>query len=273
MFMTLTMMISSEAQYVFAAENEVVENLEIEDLISEDSEIEDLQEQKNSTIEDLVTEDSEIEDLEQKDLIAEELTTENILSEDFTIEGFSLENLTVGDMEFNIPDDETIASEKELTVEDITVKITGEETVIYGGEEAQIATINDETGSTLYTGTISGYLSQSSDYALYAAELPAGSYLQARLTLPNNNEIDYDLVLYDSSLSVIKASDYLTYLNGTGTLAESIGYKAASVEKVYIGVYSSFEVVIQKNIHWNFQSQQTILKIANQMRMPKKQLR
>lgn len=87
--------------------------------------------------------------------------------------------------------------------------------------------------------SVSGYLSNSGDYALYTAELPAGSYLQARLTLPNNNQIDYDLVLYDSALSVIKSSDYLTFLNAAGTIAESIGYKASGNEKVYIGVFSS----------------------------------
>lgn len=63
--------------------------------------------------------------------------------------------------------------------------------------------------------------------------------MQARLTLPGNNQIDYDLVLYDSALTVIKVSDYITLLNESETLSESIGYKAVSNEKVYIGVFSS----------------------------------
>lgn len=100
--------------------------------------------------------------------------------------------------------------------------------------------MSDEAGSSLYNWTVSGYLTKTGTYALYAVDLPAGSYLQARLTLPNNNQIDYDLVLYDSALSVIKASDYLTYLNAAGTIPESIGYNAASDERVYIGIFSSF---------------------------------
>ena len=239
-FMALIMIITSfEAPYVLAAENEMKEDMAVEDLVAEDLTAEDLV-TEDLTVEDLATEDATTEDLEQNDLAVEDLTTEKVLLEKIIIEDFTVEDFTVGDMELNISDDETITSEKDLTVEEVAVTITGEEPVLYGGEEAQIAVMSDETGSTLYTGTVSGYLSQSGDYALYAVELPAGSYLQARLTVPNNSEIDYDLVLYDSSLSVIKASDYITYLNGTGALAESIGYKVTSYEKVYIGVFSSF---------------------------------
>lgn len=179
MFMALIIMISSEAPYVFAAENEV-----IGDTVPED--------------------------------------------------------YTIGDMEVAVPNEETTTLEKELTVEELAVTITGEEPVIYDGAEAQLAAMSDdETGSSLYNWTVSGYLSKSGDYALYTAELPAGSYLQARLSVPNNNTIDYDLVLYDSALSVIKASDYITYLNTAGAIAESIGYKASNTETIYIGVFSS----------------------------------
>ena len=156
----------------------------------------------------------------------------------FAAENEVQENLPKNDMELSILEDVEVTSGKSLTAEELDVTISGEEPTIYGSEE-QISAISDDTSSTLYTATVSGCLAKSGDYALYAAELPAGSYLQARLTLPNNNQIDYDLVLYDSALSIIKASDYLTFLNQTGTLEESVGYKAISNEKVYIGIFSS----------------------------------
>jgi len=175
----------------------------------------------------------------------------------FAEENAPQEASVANDMEISIPDEEDIEVPKGLAAEELAVEAHGDEIVLYGGEESQIAAIS-EAESNMYYGTISGCLSKTGDYALYQAELPAGSYLQARLSLPNSTEIDYDLVLYDSTLSVIKASDYLTYLNATGTLAESIGYKAATDENVYIGVFSSLggsateEYTLEFSITTNF---------------------
>ena len=105
------------------------------------------------------------------------------------------------------------------------------------------ATIEDaeaeETNSVIYYGTVAGHLSSMDDYVLYPITLEAGYYLQARLTLPVDSQIDYDLLLFDDSLSLIKSSDYVTCMtSNTATLDESVGYLATTTEKIYICVYS-----------------------------------
>lgn len=65
-------------------------------------------------------------------------------------------------------------------------------------------------------GSLSGYLSQTNECVLYPTNLSEGDYFQAKLQLPNNAQIDYDLLLLNSSLSIIKLSDYVTYLNEGG---------------------------------------------------------
>ena len=94
------------------------------------------------------------------------------------------------------------------------------------------------TESVVYYGTNSGYLSATDDYLLYPANLSAGDYLQVELDLPDVTGLDYDLLLFDASLSLIKSSDYVTYDNGDGTLEESVGYQATVEESVYVCVYS-----------------------------------
>lgn len=144
--------------------------------------------------------------------------------------------MEVGDIEINLPDNDVIAADKNMSVDDQAVEADGDEVVLYSPAEIQTFAMDDE--STLYYGTVSGYLTQTGEYALYQVNLTAGNYLQARLSLPNASGIDYDLVLYDSALQVIKTSDYYTFLNSTGTLEESIGYKATTDEQVYMGVFS-----------------------------------
>ena len=90
----------------------------------------------------------------------------------------------------------------------------------------------------MQVGTISNYLTQTNDYHLYSLNLTNGSYLQARLTCPSNANIDYDLLLFDSSLNLIKSSDYVTYITETTTIEESIGYIAGSNINLYLCVYS-----------------------------------
>lgn len=94
------------------------------------------------------------------------------------------------------------------------------------------------TESVVYYGTNSGYLSATNDYLLYPANLSAGDYLQVELDLPDVTGLDYDLLLFDASLTLIKSCDYVTYDNGDGTLEESIGYQATAEETVYVCVYS-----------------------------------
>lgn len=103
---------------------------------------------------------------------------------------------------------------------------------------AECAEGEEGTDSVVYYGTNSGYLSATDDYLLYPASLSAGDYLQVELELPDVSGLDYDLLLFDASLSLIKSCDYVTYDNGDGTLEESIGYQATAEESVYVCVYS-----------------------------------
>ncbi|MBO5030264.1 MAG: hypothetical protein J6D08_00010 [Lachnospiraceae bacterium] len=149
---------------------------------------------------------------------------------------------TTGDLEISPLPGEYAIPEKGLTAEQFVVEADGSETELFAADEISTASAEEpqaeQTSVTSY-GSVSGYLSQTGNYALYTADLTAGTYLQARLTPPANTSIDYDLVLYDSALSVIKVSNYFTYINGTAALEESIGYLAAADERVYIGVFSS----------------------------------
>lgn len=121
---------------------------------------------------------------------------------------------TTSDMEINLPYSNYTMSERSLAVEEIASKIAGDEIALDATVGIQVTSMEDETEqeSTLRYGSLSGYLSKTGDYALYSLNLSAGDYLQARLSQPNDTEIDYDLVLYDSSLTVIKVSDYGTYI-------------------------------------------------------------
>ena len=105
-------------------------------------------------------------------------------------------------------------------------------------QNSEVAVEEDST-SKIYYGTMTGKLSKTNDYLMYPAKLSAGEYLQAKLTLPTDPQIDYDLLLFDSSLSLIKSSDYVTYTTSEmATLDESIGYIANKDETVYVCVYS-----------------------------------
>ena len=105
-------------------------------------------------------------------------------------------------------------------------------------QNSEVAVEEDST-SKIYYGTMTGKLSKTNDYLMYPAKLSAGEYLQAKLTLPTDPQIDYDLLLFDSSLSLIKSSDYVTCTTSEmATLDESIGYTANKDETVYVCVYS-----------------------------------
>lgn len=132
-----------------------------------------------------------------------------------------------------------------MAVEDFVVEDYVLESEIINAEMAQAVVTMDEgedddpePTSNIYSGTMTGYLSATDTYKLYPANLDAGDYLQARLTSPNNSAIDYDLLIFDSNLSLIMSSDYVTYINNTGTLQESVGYIAETDSSIYICVYS-----------------------------------
>lgn len=145
-----------------------------------------------------------------------------------------------GDIQLHIPDSvDSVEADKaaaEIKIDAEHVSETGE--CIGADLYTMAAAEGEDASSTIYYGTMSGNLSAKDDYVLYPATLAPGDYLQARLAQPDDSQIDYDLLLFDSSLSLIKSSDYVTYMNDAGTLEESIGYIAAADERVYVCVYS-----------------------------------
>lgn len=96
------------------------------------------------------------------------------------------------------------------------------------------------------TATYSGVLTQEGESAyLYPIYVQAGDILQAQLTLPLSEQLDYDLYLYefDASTNTITAlidySIYGTYFNdydyGSSTLSENVGVNNnSSSEKAYL---------------------------------------
>nr|WP_302599111.1 hypothetical protein [uncultured Cellulosilyticum sp.] len=95
--------------------------------------------------------------------------------------------------------------------------------------------------STVLAGTISEYLTATGDAKIYNISLPAGIYLQAQLTGPANESLDYDLYLLDAEGNILTGSEYYTNLNGTsGTLPEALGYiTSGDTATYYLYVHSS----------------------------------
>lgn len=188
----------------------------------------------------------EAEDNEQdteKDAEGIDVILENIdvKAEDGSALEYVVEEESVtGDMEISFPAGKSTETATNFENETFDVSLTGNEVSLYGDSGIRTIDAEDKAGreSIQHYGTVSGYLSETGDYELYSLNLPAGDYLQARLTVPNNTSINYALVLYDSELNVIKMSHYIPYLNEGTTLEESIGYLPTSNELVYIGIFS-----------------------------------
>ena len=122
---------------------------------------------------------------------------------------------------------------------DVQKKTSLKETILQNKDDKigeSIEKTNNRNNPVIYYGSYTGYLTGTNDYWLYPASLSAGQYLQVQLTLPDDNNIDYDLWLLDSSFSTIKTSDYYTVTTSTMTitLPESLGYIASSAETVYV---------------------------------------
>ncbi len=188
----------------------------------------------------------EAEDNEQdteKDAEGIDVILENIdvKAEDGSALEYVVEEESVtGDMEISFPAGKSTETATNFENETFDVSLTGNEVSLYGDSGIRTIDAEDKAGreSIQHYGTVSGYLSETGDYELYSLNLPAGDYLQARLTVPNNTSINYALVLYDSELNVIKMSHYIPYLNEGTTLEESIGYLPTSNELIYIGIFS-----------------------------------
>ncbi len=177
-----------------------------------------------------------------KELPVEDIAAENVMEWiDIPVEEFVIEEeASAGDMEISFPESKSVESVGEFADEAYAVSLTGDEISLNTDDGIQTINAENKAGeeSVLNSGSASGYLSETGEYALYSLNLSEGNYLQARLTVPNNTSINYALALYDAELNVIKMSHYIPYLNEGKTLEESIGYLSASDELVYIGIVS-----------------------------------
>lgn len=96
-----------------------------------------------------------------------------------------------------------------------------------------------ENNPELSYGSVADYLTKQDDYIMYPFSLKAGEYLQAELQIPFDANIDYDLMIFDSDINLIKYSRYVTCIYNEKTIDESIGYCANEDETIYLCVYSS----------------------------------
>ena len=174
------------------------------------------------------------------------LQTDDVYAKNYYVEDYS----TMGNIEINLNDSVKPIAEPKIDEDEILVKKNANKIKKMTMKGVSEGETEQETGtpSTIYYGSVSGHLSKANDYLLYPTKLSAGEYLQVRLQLPKNAQIDYDLLLYNSSLSLIKTSDYVTCVSDDGTLDESLGYLAGMDETVYVCVYSAAEAAKQRHI-------------------------
>ena len=71
-------------------------------------------------------------------------------------------------------------------------------------------------------GYVTGYLSDTSDGALYTITVPNGCMMQAQLEQPGNAAIDYDLYIFDKDDNSIDASENVTNVVNGKTLVEDV---------------------------------------------------
>lgn len=89
---------------------------------------------------------------------------------------------TAEDMEINLADTDYVEVGEILTMEELAVEVTGNETALDIDDGVQAVNAEDETEQTSITryASVSGYLLESGDFELYSLNLSAGEYLQAR---------------------------------------------------------------------------------------------
>ncbi len=92
-------------------------------------------------------------------------------------------------------------------------------------------------------GSLADYIETDGGSKTYSVSLAGGQYLQVRLDLPDDEDIDYDLYILDKNGKIVAYSQYGSYLNGSaGTVSESTGYMVplnAPLETYYIYVWSA----------------------------------
>ena len=77
-------------------------------------------------------------------------------------------------------------------------------------ESINLSTPTARMSGNVSAGYVTGYLSDTSDGALYTITVPDGYMMQAQLEQPGNAAIDYDLYIFDSNDNMVDASEIVT---------------------------------------------------------------
>lgn len=102
---------------------------------------------------------------------------------------------------------------------------------------SKLAVHAEESDLRLFEKTDS--LSKANSYHMYSALLYTGDYLQAKLVCPQDKDADFDLLLCDEKMNIVKTSSYGTYMHNNKTEDENLGYKSDKKQQMYILVYCS----------------------------------
>lgn len=158
------------------------------------------------------------------------------------------EDFAIGDMGIRVPGSDNLLFDKEITAREFNIERN--ENIIQldaggiwaadagNGIQTFAADAGADSESTLRCGTVSDYLSETDDYRLYGFNLSAGDYLQVRLSVPLNIDVDYFVPIFDSGFNLLKRSTYPTYSNDMQSVEQSVGYLCTSDEEVIFGAYS-----------------------------------
>ncbi len=104
-------------------------------------------------------------------------------------------------------------------------------------------------------GYFDDYIETAGGYKAYSIVLAGGKYLQAKLDIPHDAGIDYDLFILDQNGVVVAYSQYGTYLNGSeGTVSEATGYLIPltnPTDFIYIESVSGASITQPFTIHYS----------------------
>lgn len=90
-------------------------------------------------------------------------------------------------------------------------------------------------------GYVTGYLSDTSEGAVYTITVPDGCMMQAQLEQPGNAAIDYDLYIFDKDDNIMDASENVTNVVNGKTLVEDVAViNTAGAEVEYKILVNSF---------------------------------
>ena len=89
-------------------------------------------------------------------------------------------------------------------------------------ESVNLSAQSARMSGNVSAGYVTGYLSDTSDGALYTITVPSGYMMQAQLEQPGNAAIDYDLYIFDSNDNMVDVSENITNVVNGKTLVEDV---------------------------------------------------